>query len=113
MIGRVVEVAEDGRHLALKRGFMQLKADGANFDASDFTLGLQINDRDGVAVTLVGSFAYLDQAAGTVRVSLDAADLPLKKSAYRVRFTITDVASKIAFIPNGRDPDIWQIVAVP
>ena len=29
MIGRVVEVAEDGRHLALKRGFMQVKADGA------------------------------------------------------------------------------------
>ncbi len=30
MIGRVVEVAEDGRHLALKRGFMQVKADCAD-----------------------------------------------------------------------------------
>ena len=29
MIGRVVEIAEDGRHLSLKRGFMQVKADGA------------------------------------------------------------------------------------
>ncbi len=29
MIGRVVEIAEDGRHLALSRGFMVVKADGA------------------------------------------------------------------------------------
>ena len=29
MIGRVVEIVEDGRHLSLERGFMQVKADGA------------------------------------------------------------------------------------
>ena len=29
MIGRVVEIAEDGRHLSLKRGFMQVRAGGA------------------------------------------------------------------------------------
>jgi len=29
MIGRVVEIAEDGRHLSVERGFMVVKADGA------------------------------------------------------------------------------------
>ena len=29
MIGRVVEIAKDGRHLSLKRGFVQVSADGA------------------------------------------------------------------------------------
>ncbi len=91
----------------------QLKADGVNFDATGFNIGLQIDDRDGVAVNLTGTFDYLDQAAGTVRVLLAATDLPLNKSAYRVRFSITDGSSKVAFIPNGRDPDIWQIVPVP
>jgi CRISPR-associated protein Cas2 len=28
MIGRIVEVAEDGRHLAVKRGFMTVSAEG-------------------------------------------------------------------------------------
>ena len=28
MIGRIVEIAEDGRHLALKRGFMTVRVDG-------------------------------------------------------------------------------------
>ncbi len=28
MIGRVVEIASDGRHLSVKRGFMLVEADG-------------------------------------------------------------------------------------
>ena len=91
----------------------QLQADGSDLDATGLTLGIKINDRDGTAVTLAGTIGYLVQADGTVRVQLGSADLPLDKSAYRVRFSITDGAGKVAFIPNGKDPDIWQIVPVP
>ncbi len=90
----------------------QLIADGVNLDATGLTLGLRIDDRNGVPVTLTGSFAFLNDASGTVRVLLDAVDLPLNKSAYQVRWSITDGSGKIAFIPNGRDPDVWQIVPV-
>ena len=93
----------------------QLLADKINLlDPSlDLTLGLKIDDKNGLAVTLVGTFAYLDQADGTVRVLLHPTDLPLNLSPYTVRWTITDSAGRIAFIPNGVSADRWQIIAVP
>lgn len=91
----------------------QLKADGDNLDGTGLTLGIKIDDRDGTPVTLIGTIDYLVQANGTVRVLLDKVDLPLNKSAYHVRFSITTGSGKVAFIPNGRDPDIWQVVPVP
>ncbi len=93
----------------------QLLADGANLldPSSDLTLGIQIEDTNGVAVVLTGTVAFLDQVNGTVRFLPDALDLPLSLSPFRVRWTITDSAGRIAFIPNQVSADSWQIIAVP
>jgi len=85
-------------------------ADRVPLVGTGLTLGYVLVDSSGAAVTLAGTVAWLDQAAGTVRVLLDAADLPEAGSIYRMRFTITDGLGRLAYNPNGRSPDEWHVV---
>lgn len=75
------------------------------------TVTLQIHDaRTGVAVASPPSVAWLDQAAGTVRVTGTGT---LALGSYLVRYKLTDAGTLVGFAPNGAQADIWRVVKVP
>lgn len=86
--------------------------DGTGFDV-DIVIYTYVEGRAPVALNLgspAPSVEWLDQAAGTVRVtgceSLDA-------GTYLVRYRLTDGDDKDGFFPNGMQADVWRVVAVP
>lgn len=85
----------------------QLRDDGAAFDGTSITLALEIVDRSGAVIATPPTVAWLDQAAGTVRVSGCEA---LAVGSYYVRYVLTDSNGKVGYIPNQRHPDVWYVV---
>jgi hypothetical protein len=53
--------------------------------------------------------AWLSQAGGTVRVS---GIETLEVGSYAVRFTLTNIANDVGYVPNGPTADLWRVVAV-
>jgi hypothetical protein len=52
---------------------------------------------------------WLDQTAGTVRVTGAEA---LEVGTYKFRFTLTDGANKVGFVPTGDGVAHWRVVKV-
>lgn len=89
-----------------------LKDAGAPLDGTGLTVELVITRRAGsaaVAVTSPPTVDWLDQAAGTVRVTGTEA---LAIAFYLVRFKLTDGLGKVGFVPNGEKDDVWHVSAV-
>jgi hypothetical protein len=89
-----------------------LKDDGASFDASGYTLALEIARKIAggtEAVTSPPTVAWLNQTGSTVRVS---GVERLTLGSYFVRFKLTDGGGKVGFVPNGEKADLWHVVAV-
>lgn len=85
----------------------ELRDNGAAKDGSGLDVSLQIARKDGAAIASPPTVAWLDQAAGRVRVTgLDG----LAAGSYVVRFQLTDGAAQVGFVPNGGQPDVWQVV---
>lgn len=83
---------------------------GAPLVGTGFTVSLEIVANEGSTLPEdLPTVAWLDQAAGTVRVTGVEA---LGVGGYRVRFKLTDVGSNIGFSPNGEKADLWRVVAV-
>lgn len=88
----------------------QLLNDGVALDGTGLTLSIEVETPRGQAVSpLPITAVWLDQAAGTVRVT-GIEDLP--KGRYRVRYVLTNGASQLGYVPNGQQPDIWHVVEV-
>jgi hypothetical protein len=88
----------------------QLNDDDAALVGTGFTLGIVVYS-NGTAVSGI-SAAWLDQAAGTVRVSGIGT---LEAGEYAVRYTLTDTGGKIGFVPGGQkvmEADRWIITRV-
>lgn len=85
-----------------------LKADGAAIDLTGLTLGIEITDADGAAVTSVGtaSIVTADAADGHVRFAPSGT---LPEGSYRVRWTVT-ASGRLFKVPNGDKPDVWTVV---
>jgi hypothetical protein len=81
----------------------QLKDDGANLVGTDFDVDIEFREA-GVSATV----AWLDQAAGTVRVT-DVTGMTVGKT-YHFRFTLTDGNGKIGYCPNAFAADAWCVV---
>ncbi len=90
-----------------------LKNDGAAIDGTGFTVDLEISQRvDGamVDVDTPPTVAWLDRAAGTVRVT-GVEDLEIGN--YSVRYKVTDGGGKVGYFPNGDKADLWRVVRIP
>ncbi|MGE3175937.1 MAG: hypothetical protein AB7O32_00590 [Vicinamibacterales bacterium] len=87
----------------------QLRNDGSALVGTGLTVSLEIAAYSGAAVVSPPSVAWLDQAAGTVRVT--GTEL-LPRDSYAVRYKLEDVAGAIGFVPNAAAPDVWQVVRV-
>ena len=88
--------------------------DGEALDGTGFTIGMEIFrlvDGVMVPVTETGlSVAWLSQSGGTVSVTGVEA---LIEGKYFVRYTITNVANDLGYVPNGRYADFWDVVPIP
>lgn len=84
--------------------------DRAPIVGTGWSVALEITARDGAVIATPPTVAWLNQAAGTVRVTGTEA-LPLGN--YSVRFRLTDLSSKVGFAPNGHAPLLWVVVPVP
>jgi hypothetical protein len=65
-------------------------------------------DKDDALLTLAGTVSVPSPAIGQVRFSPALADLKAEDSPLRVRWKVTDGASKIRYIPNVQ-PDSWVV----
>jgi hypothetical protein len=91
----------------------ELRDKGIAIDGSGLTIALaitQLVDGQPATVTSPPTVAWLDIAAGTVRVS-GAGALPVGN--YLVRYQVTDNGGRVGFFPNGDKADIWRVVPVP
>jgi hypothetical protein len=84
--------------------------DGDALVGTGFTVGLKVYLNGQLVTASVPTVAWLDQAAGTVRVSgMDG----LAAGEYTVRYTLTDGSAKVGFVPGGPNvtqADRWVIV---
>lgn len=81
--------------------------DGAALVGTGFDLGIDFRETSDELDDVV--VAWLNQATGTVRVT-GLEGLPTGK--YHVRFTLTDGAGKVGYVPNGVGADEWSVVRV-
>jgi hypothetical protein len=80
----------------------QLLTDMQPLNGTGLTVGIQFRE---TGVTGV-SVAWLDQAAGTVRVT--GAE-NLERRTYHVRFTLTDGNGKLGYAPGPSDAFDWVV----
>ena len=80
----------------------QILNDGAALNGTGWTPTIVMPDT-APALTV----AWLDQAAGTVRVTGHEA---LTEGDYLFRFQLTNGAGKIGFAPNIKQADKWRVV---
>lgn len=86
----------------------ELQDKGVAINGTGLTLGLVIvNATTLVAPSTPPSVAWLNQAAGTVRVS---GVNGLAVGSYYVRYSLTDAGGKVGYAPNGAKPDLWKVV---
>ena len=88
---------------------VQLRNNGEAFDGSGLDIELVIDNRRGTVGSPAPVAEWLDQAAGTVRVTGVGV---LAVGLYDVRYRVT-TGSDVGFFPNGDEPDVWEVVAVP
>lgn len=92
---------------------VQLEDDGAALVGTGFDVALDFREQGLSSAQLAAlagvSVAWLDQAAGTVRLS-GMEDLPL--GTYYLRYTLTDGGSNVGYVPNGAIADEWRVVPV-
>ncbi len=85
-----------------------LRNDGLPIDGTGLTLGLVIEKKgDDTAIDPAPTAAWLDQEAGTVRVSRTDR---LAAGVYFARFSLT--GSTVGYCPNSEKPDIWKVAPV-
>jgi hypothetical protein len=88
----------------------QLYDDGVALDGTALTLGLKVYLNGALVETDAPTAAWLVQASGTVRVT---GIENLDPGEYHVRYTLTDGANKVGFVPGGPnivEADRWIIV---
>ena len=85
----------------------QLTDDGEDQVGTSLTIGIVVYQ----GTTLVDDIdiAWLDQTAGTVRVTGIES---LAAGEYHVRYTLTDSGGKVGFVPSGREADRWLVAPV-
>lgn len=87
--------------------------DGEALVGTGFDIGIEFREtglsEEQLAEVAEVSVAWLDQAAGTVRVT-NFEDLPI--GTYYVRFTLTDSGGKVGYAPNEAGADEWRVVRV-
>jgi hypothetical protein len=71
------------------------------------TLSLIMTDRRGGVVNTSGKVAWIDDAAGTVRVNCAVGDLTVERSPYDVTFIVTLGSGTYAFPQAG--PMKWKV----
>ena len=91
----------------------QLLADGNPLDGTGLLLELLVADFRRQPVPIGGSVNWSEAASGRVRYYPLVTDLPLERSPYFVRWSVTDPSGRRAFFPNGDLSDTWIVVAVP
>lgn len=82
--------------------------DGVALDGTGLSVALDIFTDEGESFSPAPTVVWLDQSAGTVRVT-DTDGLTV--GMYRVRFALTDNASQKGFAPNGQPAMFWDVVA--
>lgn len=90
----------------------QLRDRGQPFDASGCSVEIVINRYLNNQTSNVASpptVAWLNQAAGTVRVT-GLATLPIGN--YLVRYKVTDAYQNVGYFPNGDKADLWRVVPI-
>jgi len=85
----------------------QLLSNGLVFDASGFTLAIELRDRTGALITHAGSIGWLNPAISTVRFTPAAADLTVARSPIGVYYKLT-AGSDVDYAPTG-EGDEWII----
>lgn len=90
----------------------QLEDDGAALDGTGFDVDVVVYQNGTLVTTNAPDVDWLSQGDGTVRVTGIEA---LGSGEYHVRYTLTDGANKVGFVPGGPNvmgADIWIIVPV-
>jgi len=85
----------------------ELRDKGVAIVGTGLSVALEITTAAGAPVATPPTVAWLNQAAGTVRVT-GTENLAL--GDYRVRFKLTDAGGKVGFCPNGEKADLWRVV---
>lgn len=84
-----------------------LKLEGSAVNRDGATIEVEFTDADGDAVAFAGTCAWISAAAGTVRVTPTADDLPFSTGQVRARFKVT-LGGQVEYFPNAA-PDVWRI----
>ncbi len=71
-------------------------------DGTGLTVGIEFREVGVIGVTA----AWLDQAAGTVRVT---GVENLERKTYHARFTLTDGSGKVGYVPGPSDAFDWVV----
>jgi hypothetical protein len=86
----------------------QLKSDNVAVNLTGTTVGLILQDSNGVVITPGGTTSIVDPVLGKVRFSPAVGDLVASKSPYNARWKVTDGVGKVVFFPSGAD-DVWIV----
>jgi hypothetical protein len=86
-----------------------LQDKGQPIDGTGFEVSLRIA-KGSTPVADAPTVDWLDQAAGTVRVT--GCEV-LAVGRYKVRFLLRDMSNVEGFVPNGDRDDEWSVVRVP
>lgn len=88
----------------------QLLQDGVPLNGTGFSVAIEFRGGVGEPTAPTLSVAWLDQAAGTVRVS--GVEIMIVER-YHFRFKLTDAGAKVGYIPNLASlPNVWNVVRV-
>lgn len=82
----------------------QLFDDGAELDGTGWDVGIEFREDDTELAGL--TVAWLDQDAGTVRVTGCEA---MAEGIYHFRFTLTDADEKVGYVPNLEAAGTWHV----
>lgn len=88
----------------------QLLEAGAPIDLLNVTVELLLSDRTGAEVASPGVITVIDDAEGKVQLAPTDADVfDPALGPYMARWKLTDLSTKISYVPTG-SRDVWEII---
>lgn len=86
-------------------------AEPQSFNATGWTIALELTGSDGAAVDTSGKVSWFDATVSKARFTRLANDLTREKSPYRARWIATEPgpASWPHPYPSTKEPDIWIV----
>jgi hypothetical protein len=88
----------------------QLLESGAPINLTNIDVELLLSDRNGTTISSPGTVTVTDAENGKVELSPTGVNVFVSSnSPYTARWKLTDLSSKISYVPTG-PRDVWEIV---